>query len=191
MKTSLTDALFQIEEHSNGNSKITFADIVEALNSRGFGALLIGPALITILPTGAIPGIPALCAVLIMLFSVQILLGRDYPWLPKRLENISFDAQAYKRGVKKIKPYIQWIDSFFHPRFEVLTGHTADICVAIICILLSCLIIAFGFIPFMPMLPAFAVLMLALGLSVHDGLLVACGFVITISAFIILPMAVL
>lgn len=44
---------------------IAFGDVAQSLNHRGFGPLLLAPALITILPTGAIPGVPAISGLFI------------------------------------------------------------------------------------------------------------------------------
>ena len=185
-KTSLTDALEKIQKETNGD-KISFGDLVEILNSRGFGALLIGPSLVTVLPTGAIPGIPSLCAIMIILISIQIIFGRKYPWIPSKLENITFDRKKFSDGVDKVKPYTKWIDGFFHPRFKYLTEKPAHYVVAVLCIALACLMIAFEVIPFAAFVPAFAILILGLGLSIHDGLLVACGIFCMCCAFSIVP----
>lgn len=185
-KHVLTETLEAIRDHSEGET-ISFEDLVEALNHRGFGPLLIAPALITVLPTGAIPGIPALCALFIILIAVQIIMGRSYPWIPQRLKTISFDRDQYTKALKKAHPYTTWIDGFFHPRLQFLTNETSQKIIAFLCIGLSIGIIALGFIPFAPMLPAATILFFGLGLSVHDGLLTACGFLLMVLAILALP----
>ncbi len=184
--TSMTDALNTIKDETNGDD-ITVGDITNALQNRGFGALLIAPALITILPTGMIPGIPAICGFLIFLIAVQIVIGKDRPWLPHKFKQISFSRDRYNEAIEKAKPYTQKIDDFFHPRFEFLTQDTAQRVIALFCVFLSIAMIVIGFIPFAPALFAAAILLFGLGLSVHDGLLTAFGFVLVGTSIITLP----
>ena len=74
---ALTETLEVLKEETKGD-KISIGDIVEALNHRGFGPLLIGPSLLVVMPTGAIPGIPSLCALLIILIAAQIAFGKRH-----------------------------------------------------------------------------------------------------------------
>lgn len=184
-RKALTETLQAIQDETDGDS-ISFGDIVAALNNRGFGALLTGPALIVVLPTGAIPGIPSLCAILIILIAAQIVIGRSYPWIPKRLETISFDRQKYKMIVEKSKPYTEWVDGFFHKRLKFLTQDSAQRVIAVLCILLGMSMIPLELVPFAAALPAIAILIFGLSLSVRDGLLASCGFLVIALSMIVL-----
>lgn len=186
---ALTETLEAIRKSAQGE-KISFGAVIEALNHRGFGALLIGPALITVMPTGAIPGVPAVCALFIILVAAQIIMGRSYPWLPQRLSAMSFSRKTYEKGLERISPYTKKIDGFFHPRLRFLTDMPAQKIIAIFCIMLGILIIGVGFIPFVPVLPAAAILLFGLGLSVHDGLLALLGFVMMGAALAVIPFLV-
>ncbi|MAF97073.1 MAG: exopolysaccharide biosynthesis protein exod [Micavibrio sp.] len=183
---ALTDTLNALMEESEGD-KISFGDVAQALNHRGFGPLLIAPALIGILPTGAIPLMPDILAAFIFLMSAQLIYGRKYPWIPKRLEHFSFDRAQYENAVKKTRPYTEWIDSFFHPRLKFLTGHIAQILIALLCIILSGVIILLSFIPFAASIPFAAVLLFGLALAVHDGLLTAIGIAFVAISFASIP----
>lgn len=187
---SMAETLDAIYNETQGN-KITIGDLVESLNSRGFGALLIAPALIAALPTGAIPGVPAICGAFIFGISLQALMGRHYPWLPKRLKKISFSREKYKQSREKVKPYIQYVDNFFHPRFEFFTNDVFQKLIALFCMCSSLIMIFIGFVPLVPVAFAIPILFFGLGLSVHDGLLTALGFLIVSTASIILPFILL
>ena len=186
MSSNLTDILEAIEDKSSG-TKIDFDEMVEALKYRGFGPLLIGPALIVVLPTGAIPGVPSLCAAMIILISGQLVFGKRFPWIPQRLKDISFERKKYQDAVKKAKPYTEWIDGFFHPRFKILTEDIAQRIIAVICIALSLLMIAFELVPFAAALPALAILLFGLSISIHDGLLTLIGLILMVCAVSIIP----
>lgn len=174
MAEALTETLQAIGDESSGG-EITSNEINQAMQNRGFGALLIAPGLIVILPTGAIPGVPAICALFIILVAVQAAVGRTHPWLPERIKKISFDKKRYDRSIKAAKPYTHCIDSFFHERFALFTQKTAQRVIAVMCVFLGLGIIILGVIPFAAMLPAAAILMFGLGLSVKDGLLTLGG----------------
>ncbi len=178
----LTDTLNVIRDDTKKGEDISIGDLVDALNSRGYGPLLIGPALLTVLPTGAIPGVPAISALMIIFISVQILLGQSHPWLPKRIKKFSFSRKKFIAGLDKIKPYTEFIDSFFYPRLEFLTRKELKPFIAILCIILSLGIIVLGWIPFLAMIPASGILLLGLGLSARDGLLVALSFCVMVGS---------
>lgn len=185
-KNGLTGTLAAIEQEANGKA-ITINDIVRAVQKRGFGPLLIGPALIIVMPTGAIPGVPAVCALLILLVAAQLLIGANHPWLPKKIGQFSFSKEQFSQGFKRFRPYTAAIDDFFHPRFEMLTRHLAQQVIAALCILLSIFIIVLGFIPFAPWLPALAIVLFGLGLSMHDGLLTFSGLLVVLAGLSLIP----
>ena len=186
MNSNLTEILTDIDERTKGD-KIDLIKIVEALKHRGFGPLIMAPALITVLPTGAIPGMPLVCGILIILIATQLLVGKKYPWLPKRLQSVSFGRKQYKRALEKAKPYTRWIDGFFHPRLKFLTGEIAQRTIAFLCVGLALMVIAFGFVPFAAALPASAILFFGLALSIHDGLLTLIGNTMMAAAIITIP----
>lgn len=188
-QVTITQTLKDVLEQTQGD-EISMSDLVEVLNHKGFGPLLIAPSLITVLPTGGIPGVPAICGVFIIFVAAQMLMGRSCPWLPKKLGNISFSRETYEKSVKKAEPYTKKFDSLFHPRLEYLTNKIAQRIIAFVSILLSIAMISIGFIPFAPAMLALVILMFGLGLSVHDGLLTALSVLPMIGALIVLPVAI-
>ena len=178
---ALSDTLDTIRDDTDGDS-ISAQQLVEALNSRGYGPLLIGPALITILPTGAIPGMPDVCALIVILVSVQILFGRRHPWIPKRLARFSFSRDKFLRSLEKAKPYTQKVDKVIYPRLKYLTEPRFEPVVALVSILLSVAIMIMGFIPFLAALPASGILFLGLGLVGRDGLMLVLSFLICLAS---------
>lgn len=47
----LAKLLGNLDDSTDGQKEVSLADIVEVLEKRGFGALLLAPALITVSPT--------------------------------------------------------------------------------------------------------------------------------------------
>ncbi len=176
MKNALVDTLETIGEKAEGDN-ITVDEINQALKYRGFGTILIAPALLMVLPTGAIPGMPAICGALIFAITIQVAFGKKSPWIPKAIKERSFSREKYDDAFKKARPYLLKIDNFFHPRLKWLTHEYVQPVMALLCAALGLAIIAMGFVPFAAMIPSVAVLLLALGLSVKDGLFVMLGLI--------------
>lgn len=174
-----------------GRDKIRVEEILDSLNRKGFGPLLIAPCLLALLPTGAIPGMPALCGVLIVLISVQLLAGLRHPWMPRRLLGVSFRAQRLRNGIRRIRPYTQAVDRHVHNRLSFLADNEiSKRLTALVITSLGLAMIFIGFIPFFPALFALPVLFFALGLSVHDGVLLAVGYIILFLCLGVMPMMI-
>lgn len=183
-KNNLTNIMKSLIEKTEGNS-IEFREIVDALENRGFGPLLMAPALLIILPSGAIPGFPAVCSFIILMISLQILIGNNRPWIPKKLGKISFSRKKFKKACEMIEPYARKIDKYVENRFEVFAESLiSKRFVAVICSIIAITIIIIGFVPGVPAALASPILFFALGLSVKDGTLMMIGYLIFIGAII-------
>lgn len=188
-KNVFTNTLNLIEDETEGK-EIAFGDILKALNHSGFGPVLMVPALLALLPTGAVPGIPALCGITLCLISPQIIAGRSYPWIPKKLEKMSFNRKKIISLLNRGRPTAKFIDRFVHPRLDFLSNSIVERTVAVLCFLLGALMITAGFVPFVPALIAFPILLFGLGISARDGAMTMAGFAITgIVFFIILSLS--
>jgi hypothetical protein len=184
-QTKLMDALQSLE--SGSKNAITMEDVVEKLNHRGFGTLLLAPAALTLLPTGMIPGVPALCAVLIILIAAQMAVGRKYLWLPSAVRRLSIRRKKLHDALEQARPVIETIDSLTRPRLRIMTEKAVQYAVAVFSLLLAFLIAGLGFIPFVPAILSIPVFFFALGLSARDGLFTIIGFILTAAAALLFP----
>ena len=66
--------------------RISVASFMTAIGSRSFGPLILVPSLIALSPVGAIPGLPAITSVIVVIFAVQMLLAQKHVWLPRWLK---------------------------------------------------------------------------------------------------------
>ncbi len=182
----IEETLEVIKDETSGK-KISIGDIAEILEGKGFGALLIAPSLITILPTGAIPGVPAICGLFVLMIAVQMLLSRKHLWLPTKLKECAFSREKYNNILEKSKPYLKFIDKLFYPRLKFIMNNLVQRLAGICCIALSVMMGVFGFIPLIPIVFASAILWFGVGFSTRDGLLILIGFLQTLAIFIALP----
>lgn len=173
-RSDLTGLLTELRERHAGES-FTVQQMIEAVEDRGFGPLLLLPALLVVTPLGAIPGVPTLMALAITLIAVQLVLGKHHPWLPARLRRMTIDQRAFEAAYTRALPVTQRIDNLLYPRLKLLTSGLAPRLIALLCTLLALIMIPLELLPFAAAAPATAIVLLALGLSVYDGLLVLLG----------------
>lgn len=93
-KNKVSDIMDDLLDKTTGKASV--GDVVNKFESRGFGPLLLLPALIALLPTGAIPGVPSICGVTLSIICLQIAFGDEHPWLPAVLKNRSLIQKAGK-----------------------------------------------------------------------------------------------
>lgn len=166
---NLTEILEDIRDEIKGEN-IALGEVVKRFEDRGFGPLLLVPALIAVLPTGAIPGVPAVCALFIILVSGQLLFGKNHPWLPRRLREFSVPKEKFKSGFEKVRPFTERFDRLLSKRLEVFTRETGTRIVALFSILLALIMIPLEAIPLACAIPGLSIGFFAIGLAAEDGL---------------------
>ncbi|WP_106477227.1 exopolysaccharide biosynthesis protein [Phytohalomonas tamaricis] len=182
-RANLTSLLDQLEDSVEGK-KVTLGEVIDIFEARGFGPLLIIPGLIAAIPPiGAIPGVPSTCGILIALIAVQLIFGRKSPWLPSKLSNVSFSRDKLKRFTGKAKRVTKWVDKLLKPRFKGLTHEAAKKVIAFIAVLLGLSMIPLELVPFAGAIPASTLVLLGLGLTAEDGLLIVIGFCVALFGF--------
>lgn len=168
--TSVSDVLQRLQEEARAGN-VSVGTLVDALNSRGFGPLLLAPALIALLPTGGIPGVPSVCGVLIFLIAIQESLGKRLPWVPQRLRRLTVRRKALIAVTERAQPVAQRLDRWFRPRLEVLTRAPVSRLVALFCAVSGLAMIPLELVPFAAGIPALAVVLVAIGMSTRDGVM--------------------
>lgn len=184
--TDLTDLLDGLDDGANGDP-VEVGDLLKAARARGFGPLLLVPAILLILPTGAVPGVPAICGLLTAFISFQIVIGRQHPWLPQKIRMFSLPRKKLKAALRKSRTVTRKIDSWLDRRMEILTGRTGHRIAGFMIFLLSPLIIFIGFVPFFPAMIAVPIFFFGLGFTAHDGFLIAIGFFLVLLIALSVP----
>ncbi|MDT0619727.1 exopolysaccharide biosynthesis protein [Salinisphaera sp. P385] len=170
-RDDLTGLLSRMRDNFDGDH-FTIQEMIEAIEDRGFGPLLLAPALFVMPPIGVIPGVPTLMALVIVLLAGQLALGQRHPWLPRRLREITIERKKFDLAYDRIVPVTRRIDRFLHPRLSRLTQPPAPRLIAVACLLLALCMIPLELVPFAAVVPAAAIALLALALSVRDGWLI-------------------
>lgn len=156
-----------------------FGDIVDGVEERGYGPLIMVLSAFVILPTGAIPGVPAVIGLALLLIAAQLLWGRDVPWLPDRLRRFEIDNDTLKTAVDKARPWAERLSKIVRRRLTFLcNGPVANRAISLCVVLASVAMIPLGFIPFMPMVLGVSLFILGIGMTARDGAAIAIGYAI-------------
>ncbi len=171
----LTQTLEALTKDHEGDT-IAVGEIMQRVRYRGFGSMLLAPALITVMPTGAIPFVPALCGVIIVFVCVQILMGRNYPWLPAQVKEFEISTEKIEKAVQSVKPYTSKIDQYLQKRLYFLLHDISKYITAAVSLALSLVMILIGFIPMLPAAVALPIFFFGLGFIARDGLIISLGY---------------
>lgn len=187
--TNLTELIQAMEEKADGMSHVSVNDIVDAVGRRSFAPLLLIAGLITLAPViSTVPGIPTFMAVLVLLVSTQLLIGRKTFWLPKWLLNRSVSRKNFDKAIHLMEKPAKWVDGLLGVRLRWMTGHTGVRATAVACLLIALAMPPLEFIPFSVNGAGFALLLFGLGLVAHDGLVLSLAFLVTAATFVAMLM---
>jgi hypothetical protein len=157
--------------------RLSVADIVETLGSRGFGPLIVLLAGLLILPVGMLPGLPAVVAVLLILIGGRMMTGEQRIWLPARLGRVTISGHLLAVSVARAQPAVLWLRPLLAPRLPFLIDSALMArMVALILMTTGAAILVGGIIPGIPFVLSLHVLVLGLAMSARDGLVAMVGY---------------
>lgn len=166
-----------------GEGKVTIGELLDSFGHRTYGPFLLVPALLEISPIGGIPGVPTFLALIIVIFAVQMLMGREHFWLPGFIQKRSIGVSKIDKADDKMHPVTERMDRWFGGRLKTLTGRQAIKTAALCCILLALTVPPLEIIPFASTAPMAAIAAFGLALIMRDGLVMAIAFALTVVAF--------
>lgn len=151
---------------------VTVEDLLNAVGRRAFGPLLLLLGFISISPLTVVPGATWLVALLTLLIAVQVAVGFQRPWLPRKALDTSFPRSALVKGVDAMHQSAYAIDQLLKPRLCFLTAPPFIQLIALIAIAAALITFPLGLVPFGPVLPGLAVMFIGLGVTSRDGVMV-------------------
>jgi hypothetical protein len=179
---AITHILDELAKQAKGEEDITVEDILHMASGRAYGPLLLPPGLALVTPVGAIPLVPAILAVFILLISLQMAVGKRRPWVPRRLRERGVDREKALERFNKARPWAEKVERFIHPRLTFLSKWPVEILVGGACSILALAVIPLGFVPFANMIPGLAFCCFGVALIGRDGLLMIFAFVFSAAA---------
>jgi hypothetical protein len=163
---SFIDAIVAMKTDVEG--EITLRSIVDRLDERAFGLLL----LLLAIPC-LVPGLPGaqLIAIPIFLLAAQLGLGRSEVWLPRQVLDAGVKASWINATADFADKRLRWTERVSRPRLRFLTTGVSEKVVGIILALASITIM----LPITNTIPSLAITLAAVGLLQRDGLFTAAG----------------
>jgi len=144
--------------------------------------LLIAPNLI---PFFSQFGIAEFTSGMVCLLSLQLMIGREIPWLPKKMANRELSCEKASSIGNKIFPMMYKLDLWTQPRLSILASERMYKFYGLMIFILSALILLP--LPFFNYAPAVVIMLSVIGMLSSDGLfilLALISFVAIIGAFI-------
>jgi len=162
---SLAQTLENIHFEANEGGP-TIGELTNAVGDKGFGVLLMLLALPSALPIPA-PGYSIPFGVAMAIIAIQIFIGRQSIWLPKRIMAFRVHPRLANKMLKSGATFLRRIETLIKPRLRWMhsrAGHSA--LAIIICIMAILMMIP---IPGTNTLPAMAIFIIGVSMSEEDG----------------------
>jgi len=149
-------------------------DIIDGLDERAFGLLILLLALPCCLPFVYL--LPQVVALPMLALAGQMALGRKRPWLPRALHERPFSPLALDKVVARSEKYVGWVERLARPRLAAITGALGVRIVGVLLLIPTASILIP--LPSTNTIPGIGVAIASLGLIERDGLLVILGLVV-------------
>lgn len=172
-----TRALLDHFAQGDPEETIRLDDVLAGLEERAFGMLLF-----LSIPTAFIPGVAGIVSgPLVVLVGVQLLFGRNEPWLPRFLGRRGPHRRAMVTFRDRLGPWLSRLERVVKPRAQVLLDHPVASAFTGLNLILLGLLLSLP-IPFTNILFAVLLLVFALALLERDGRLLAVSWVASVLA---------
>jgi hypothetical protein len=156
---------------------LTLGDILTETSERGFSlviALLVLPFLFP-MPPGLTGPFGAAC----LLLSLQMLLGKRSPWLPRKIATYKFPRAFAHIILNNLRRITKIVEKISRPRLVIIASHPIiwkfnGLCISWLTLLLM------SPVPFTNPLPTVGILLFAVANIESDGLLICICYLITI-----------
>jgi hypothetical protein len=171
-----SDVLLHLVRNFPGE-RLTVRDIIDGLEDRAFGLLMLLFALPNCPPMPGVPFLSTVTGTPIVFFAGELALGHHTPWLPQRLLRRSLDRAQLLRALERIAPYVRRIEARLEHRWRWLATGAGERAAAIMALILA-VILALP-IPGANLLPAWAIAFFSFGIIERDGMCIAIGWGVT------------
>lgn len=182
----LEDAFDHAIAASDGE-KVTVRALLDEFDDRSFGPIFTILGLLCVIPPiGAIPLLPSVIGFVMLLFSVQMVVGRNHVWLPGFVESFSISESKVRKASDVSRPALEFVDAQIAERLRWATAGPARYAAAVLVTLLALLLIPLELVPFAVAAPGIAITAVGVALTARDGLLMLIAYILSAIAFYIL-----
>ena len=173
-------------------NKVSFGDLLDLWEDRTFGPIFTILGLLIVLPPlGAIPGLPLVIGMVLVLFAFQMMVGSTHVWVPEAVEKLSVSKKKVRKADEKAKGVLKELDSWVTDRLSWATSQPARQIAAGVVMMLGLTLIPLEMVPFAVAVPGLAITMIGLAIFARDGLLMLLALGLSLAAFGVVGMAFL
>jgi len=180
------DAAIDDIEGAVGRETTTLGTVMDSFEDRSLGAILLIFGLLVFLPfIGAIPGLPDVAALVVLIAVFHALVGgSQHFWAPDAVREKEVSADKLRDVLERARPYTRRIDWLVRPgRLGLLVETSpARLIIALSAAALAALIFVLSLVPFAASAPALALALLGLALMSRDGLFALAGYAASAAA---------
>lgn len=156
---------------------LTLGDILTETSERGFSLVIALLVLPFLFPHP--PGLTAVPGIACLILSLQMLVGRRSPWLPKKVAQFQFPHWFARQLLQNLRRVTRLLEKIVRPRLPKLaenpyTWRLNGLCLSWLAVLLM------SPIPMTNPIPTMGILLLAVATLEADGLLMCVSYVFTI-----------
>ena len=167
---------------SDSSERVTIAEIMLGLKGRAFALLLVLLGLPNCLPMP--PPIALISGFLIGFIAIQLMLGFQTPWLPRRVLAMGVARDTLEKTLKRARPYVLAMERLSKPRLSIFESSTILRVMGVLLFILSiAMIVAVPVIGQIPL--GIAVCLIGLGLVEKDGFVVLSGLLVGVIGVVI------
>ncbi|MBX9455519.1 MAG: exopolysaccharide biosynthesis protein [Rhizobium sp.] len=172
---TICDQLEDLIHESHGES-VTLRTLLHSLRESGFGMLMIVLVLPNCVPIPVPPGTSTIFSIPLLFLTLQLLAGRQEPWVPERLAEKEIRLSFLRAVVSRISVHLRRIERFVKPRMLFVTSPWGERLIGL-CWLCFAISIAVP-LPMTNFLPGIGILISGFGLLNRDGAVVLAGIAI-------------
>lgn len=161
--------------------QIKLDELVSIVGRRAFSFIIILFAILNILPLAIVPGFAVITAIPILFVSWQMIIGRNYLWLPQFVAEKTLSTSHLTKTLTKSLKFFSKLEVLLKPRFQFFFTAIGTFCIGVILFLLS--IVLMLPIPFSNNILGFLFLLYALSLLEYDGVMLLIAVALTATYF--------
>lgn len=161
-------------------TRVTLGELIERLESRGYGMLLFLFSAPNLTPGPSIPGFSTVFALPLAVIAAQMAFGIAHPRLPGFLARLGMSRGRAQSILGHLVPLLSRLELLFAARWPVWCGPGARRWIGLVAIVQSVLLLLP--LPVLPLIPSLALIVLSLGLVAQDGRAVAVGLALCAAA---------
>ncbi|WP_237058294.1 exopolysaccharide biosynthesis protein [Microbulbifer sediminum] len=189
--TSLQQLLEHIAATARHRERVSLDLVLRVVGRRSFAPVLLLVGIILFSPLSGIPGLPTTMAILVLLVTLQLLLGRHHFWFPQWMLQRSIANDKLLTALKWLEKPAAFIDNWLKPRLQFLVRRSGTFVIALICTLIALALPVMEVVPFSATIAGIALTAFGLALMAHDGILALVAFCLTATTMVTIGMGLL